>query len=229
MTTELTKTDSVTSYFGLHFAANPTGSLRWQPPVPIESVMKANQSAGIINATSYGLECVQYFPAWVGGLTPFLNAQAPTPARTAGEDCLLLDVLVPNSPVSTSLPVVIQIHGGGYTLGSSTSYDGTALVSYSKGQIIYVQIQYRLGPPGFLGSAEVKANGTANAGLLDQRAAIEWVQRNIRAFGGDPSKVTITGGSAGGGSVMNQLILYGGRGTPPFRASIPGWSLAVLV
>lgn len=100
------------------------------------------------------------------------------------------------------------------------------IVNASAGNLIYVQIQYRLGAFGFLSSAEIQNNGVANAGLLDQRAAIQWVQRNIRAFGGDPSKITINGGSAGGGSVSNQLILYGGETNPPFRAAIaeyPWW------
>lgn len=100
------------------------------------------------------------------------------------------------------------------------------LLNQSQSGIIYVSIQYRLAVFGFLSSAEVRENGVANAGLLDQRAALNWVQRNIRAFGGDPSKVTIIGGSAGGGSVMNQMILYGGVSNPPFRAAIseyPWW------
>ena len=89
-----------------------------------------------------------------------------------------------------------------------------------------VSIQYRLAALGFLSSTEIKKEGTANAGLLDQRSALEWVKRNIAAFGGDPTQVTIIGGSAGGGSVMNQLIMYGGVENPPFRAGIaeyPWW------
>lgn len=78
-----------------------------------------------------------------------------------------------------------------------------------------------MGAFGFLSSPEVRENGVANTGLLDQRAAIEWTQRHIAAFGGDPAKITIWGGSAGGGSVMNQLILYGGQNPAPFRGAIP--------
>jgi carboxylesterase type B len=108
-------------------------------------------------------------------------------------------------------------------LGSSESVaPGNALVFQSNGNLIYVSIQYRLGAYGFLGGAELTENGVANAGLLDQRAALGWVQRHISAFGGDPSKVTIIGGSAGGGSVMDQMILYGGVNNPPFRAVIAG-------
>ncbi|TIA27512.1 hypothetical protein D6C78_11065, partial [Aureobasidium pullulans] len=114
----------------------------------------------------------------------------------------------------------------GYLLGNSTESDGTYLVSKANGSVIYVQIQYRLGALGFLASSEIMSNGTANAGFLDQRSALQWVQRNIAAFGGDPTKVTIIGGSAGGGSVTAQLMLNGGTSDPPFRAAIanfPWW------
>ena len=142
------------------------------------------------------------------------------------EDCLLLDILVPATPASDYIPVLVQIHGGGYDQGNSESNPGYLLVNQSEGNLIYVSIQYRLDLFGFLGNAAVRENGDANTGLLDQRAALNWVQRNIRAFGGDPSKVTIIGGSAGGGSVMDQMILYGGVSNPPFRAAIaeyPWW------
>ena len=115
---------------------------------------------------------------------------------------------------------MVQIHGGGYAGGNAETYPGYALVNQSRGDLIYVSIQYRLGAFGFLSSAEIRENGAANAGFLDQRAALMWVQRNIRAFGGDPAKVTIIGGSAGGGSVLNQMILYGGQANPPFRSAI---------
>lgn len=127
---------------------------------------------------------------------------------------------MPQNPTSSRLPVIVQIHGGGYAGGNSETYPGYALVNQSAGNLIYVSIQYRLGVFGFLSSSEVRNDGVANAGLLDQRAALMWVQRNVRAFGGDPSKVTIMGGSAGGGSVLNQMILYGGETNPPFRAVI---------
>ena len=92
----------------------------------------------------------------------------------------------------------------------------------AKGSVIFVQIQYRLGISGFLSSKELRANGKANAGLLDQRAALEWIQRHIHHFGGDATKVTIWGGSGGGGSVLNHLIWEGGVKDAPFRAAIPG-------
>lgn len=105
---------------------------------------------------------------------------------------------------------------------SAAANPGNALVYQWRGNLIYVAIQYRLGALGFLGGSEILANGAANAGLLDQRAALTWVQRHISKFGGDPSKVTIIGGSAGAGAVVNQMIMYGGTNNPPFRAAIAG-------
>jgi len=110
---------------------------------------------------------------------------------------LILDVLAPINPVSTQVPVMVQIHGGGYTAGNAQSYPGDAMVNASNGNLIYVSIQYRLGLFGFLGGSQIAEDGALNAGLLDQRAALEWIQRNIRAFGGDPARTTIWGGSAG--------------------------------
>ncbi|KAK4996355.1 hypothetical protein LTR66_004013 [Elasticomyces elasticus] len=209
----------VTSYYGIRYAQPPIGDLRWQPPMDIESRNTYNPST-VMNATSHGPICVQGTPDWA-----LANGSMLT-APLGDEDCLLLDVSVPRTPASSNLPVMVQIHGGGYTLGSSSSYPGYSLLNQSAGGLIYVAIQYRLSAFGFLSSTEIRENGIANAGLLDQRAALAWVQRNIRSFGGDPSKVTIIGGSAGGGSVMNQMILYGGVANPPFRAVVaeyPWW------
>jgi carboxylesterase type B len=189
----------------------------------------------VIDATQRGPTCVQGIPFW-----------RQTSSPSGSEDCLLLDVLVPKTPTSDYVPVLVQIHGGGYDQGNSQSNPGYLLVNQSMSNMIYVSIQYRLAAFGFLSSTEIRENGAANVGLLDQRAALGWVQRNIRAFGGDPSAVTIigrkslpifetvanaitfrsVGGSAGGGSVMDQLILYGGVSNPPFRAAIseyPWW------
>lgn len=133
-----------------------------------------------------------------------------------------MNVITPLEPASHSLPVVVDIHGGGYTGGNSTSEDGTSLVSYANGSIIFISIQYRLGAYGFLAGSDVMENGIANAGLHDQRLALEWVQEHVAAFGGDPKQVTIMGGSAGGGSMIYQLTRGGGESHPPFRAAVPG-------
>lgn len=124
---------------------------------------------------------------------------------------------------------MVQIHGGGYTVGNAQSYPGDALVHASDGELIYVSIQYRLGLFGFLAGKDVAENGVQNAGLWDQRLALEWIHRHIAAFGGDPDKITIWGGSAGGGSVTYQLMYEGGdeeAAPAPFRAGIaeyPWW------
>jgi len=152
--------------------------------------------ATVMSATSRGPVCVQGAPYWRQTITPGGN-----------EDCLLLDVLVPQNPVSDYIPVLVQIHGGGYDQGNSESSPGYLLVNQSEGNLIYVSIQYRLDAFGFLSSAEIRENGSPNTGLLDQRAALNWVQRNIRAFGGDPSQVTIIGGSAGGGTHTDRFNL----------------------
>lgn len=174
------------NYYGIKYAAPPLDELRWRAPQDIESHGNYNPST-VQDATQRGPICIQGFPFW------------RQENRTASsEDCLLLDILVPKTPASSYIPVLVQIHGGGYDQGDSQSSPGYMMVDQSMGNLIYVSIQYRLAAFGFLSSPEIRENGAANAGLLDQRAALGWVQRNIRAFGGDPSKVTIIGGSAGG-------------------------------
>ncbi|KAF2157482.1 alpha/beta-hydrolase, partial [Myriangium duriaei CBS 260.36] len=208
-----------TTYYGLRYASPPTGQWRFRAPQPIESSTYYNKST-VVDATTQSYQCIQ-------GVPGFQITSSTQPVQPGHEDCLLVDVVVPTKPASSSLPIMVQIHGGGYATGNSELHPGNALVQQSQGSIIYVTIQYRLNAFGFLSSPEVRANGDANAGLLDQRAALDWVQRNIARFGGNPKKVTISGGSAGGGSVMNQLIMYGGNQTnPPFRAAIsefPWW------
>ncbi|KAI5200239.1 hypothetical protein AUEXF2481DRAFT_82451 [Aureobasidium subglaciale EXF-2481] len=207
-----------TNFYGLYYAAAPVGQRRWRAPIPIEH--SNNYTDSVIDATAPGPRCYQSGPEWAVRTPIFASAVTAAANNISNEDCLLLDVIVPSAPVSTSLPVLISIHGGGYTLGSAATFPGNELVNHSEGAMISVQIQYRLGPQGFLASSAVREDGTGNAGLLDQREAIEWVSRNIHAFGGDASKITIWGGSAGGGSVIEQMTMYGGVDNPPFRAAI---------
>lgn len=108
---------------------------------------------------------------------------------SSSEDCLILDVFTPSDANKKDLPVLLWIHGGGYTLGNAANAGGRNFVSSSNGSVIFVSIQYRLGAYGFLASDAVAKDGSPNAALLDQRAAIDWVHRHIHAFGGDPSKV----------------------------------------
>ncbi|KZT55318.1 alpha/beta-hydrolase [Calocera cornea HHB12733] len=197
-------------YYGVHHSQPPVGALRWQAPLPIEANNNFS-SMGVINATQIGPTCIQGIPYWSNS----------TPGNPTGqEDCLRSDVYIPIKPISTALPIMVQVHGGGYTEGSSMSEPGDAIMAAANGSLVYVSTQYRLGAFGYLSSVEVRQNGSPNVGALDQRAGIQWTQRNARAIGGDPAKITIVGGSAGGGSMMDQLILYGGDKNPPFRAVI---------
>jgi carboxylesterase type B len=125
-------------------------------------------------------------------------------------------------PGDEKLPVLVKIHGGGYVAGRAQLEDGYSLLRHSRGGLVFVSIQYRLGVYGFLASEAVKGDGVANAGLLDQRLAMNWVSKYIEKFGGDPDKVVIDGGNAGGGSIGLHLTMFGGRNAPPFNGAIIG-------
>ncbi|KAF2018793.1 alpha/beta-hydrolase [Aaosphaeria arxii CBS 175.79] len=176
------------SYFSLPFALPPTGDLRWRAPVPIE---KAPPTTELTDATKAGNICVQGGALFEqsASIDPqtaaALNITAPAEKPVEGEDCLRLDITVPQKPKSRSLPVVVAIHGGGYSGGSSGGFPGQSFTQYTEGSVVFVSIQYRLGAYGFLGGSAIKKDGAPNAGILDQRSALEWVQRNIAAFGGD--------------------------------------------
>jgi carboxylesterase type B len=140
-----------------------------------------------------------------------------------GEDCLNLNVITPaNVRPGSKLPVVVWIYGGAFEEGSTILYDGTVIVNRSitlQQPVIYVSMNYRLSALGFLASQEVKDARVGNLGLWDQRLALHWVQTYIHAFGGDPSKVTIWGESAGAISVSLQMVTNGGDTEGLFRAA----------
>jgi len=139
------------------------------------------------------------------------------------EDCLTLNVIAPvNATYGSKLPVVVWIYGGGFEDGFTALYDGTVIVNRSialRQPVIYVSMNYRLSAFGFLAGQEVKEAGVGNIGLWDQRLALRWVQKYICEFGGDPSKVTIWGQSAGSISVSLQMITNGGDTEGLFRAA----------
>lgn len=181
---------------GIRYAAPPTGKLRWQ--LPIAPAINRTQ---IIRAKKPGSQCYQGGPN-IGGGTIF-DTTIPS-----SEDCLFLDIYAP--PNAKNLPVLIWIHGGGYGAGNATS-DMSALITTNNGSFVGVSIQYRLGAFGFLASDEVHQFGSLNVGIRDQMFALQWVQDHIARFGGDPTRVTISGESAGGGSVMLHALAFGGE------------------
>jgi carboxylesterase type B len=141
------------------------------------------------------------------------------------EDCLYLNVIRPSGSQRPKLPVAVWIHGGGFTAGGGVDqrYNASFMVQNSVAigkPIIVVNFNYRLSTWGFLSSNEVAGVGQTNLGLRDQRLALQWVQENIGAFGGDPSQVVIFGESAGGASVGYHLTAYGGRDDKLFRGAI---------
>ncbi|KAF9507965.1 hypothetical protein BS47DRAFT_264345 [Hydnum rufescens UP504] len=182
----------------------------------------------IISAKAYGLSCIQT-TSRVGSY------------RVQGhvsEDCLTVNVIRPASTDSSAkLPVMVWIYGGGFTSGASVRYDGSELVKQSLVIIIYVSMNYRLNLFGFLASSEVekraksKGDAVLNAGLLDQRLALQWVQKNIDAFGGDRDKVVVFGESAGAMSIGSHLLSNHGKHSGLFRGAIleSGGSIGIPV
>ena len=186
--------NGVREFLGLRYAAPPTGALRWKPPV-----VAAAYTTSMYDASHVGSSCVQG------------TATAPT----GSEDCLFINVYVPGTTASTTaLPVLFWIHGGGFIVGSGSATDGSALAQ--KANAIVVTINYRLNALGFLAhpalAAEDPNGASGDYGIMDQTAALAWVQKNIAAFGGDPGNVTIFGDSAGGHSVYVQLASPGAAG-----------------
>jgi para-nitrobenzyl esterase len=198
------KDGAVTVYKGVPYAAPPIGSLRWRPP------QRPAHWRGVRRATSFAPACLQKGVSMPGEMPP-----------ATSEDCLYLNVWTPARTATQRLPVMVWIHGGGYTNGSASMplYWGDRLALRG---VVIVTIAYRLGPLGFLShpelTAESKNRTSGNYGLLDQIAALEWVQRNIAAFGGDSRRVTIAGQSAGAMAVS--MLMSSPRAAGLFRGAI---------
>uniref|UniRef100_I3KBP9 Carboxylic ester hydrolase n=1 Tax=Oreochromis niloticus TaxID=8128 RepID=I3KBP9_ORENI len=190
------KETGVHAYLGVPFAKPPLGpSLRLAPPQPVEGW------EGVRDATKQPLMCIQSKEAVVDLLDKLGAVLAEIP--DISEDCLYLNIYTPaNRANDAKLPVMVWIHGGGFTLGSASTYDGSALAAYQ--DVVVVLIQYRLGLLGFLSTGDEHISG--NFGLLDQVEALKWIQQHIHNFGGDPGLVTIFGESAGGVSVSLLLL-----------------------
>jgi para-nitrobenzyl esterase len=178
-------------YRGVPFASPPVGDLRWkapQPPVAWQGVRQAAEFSSACWQTQYSPASAIY--------------QAPLPKLS--EDCLYLNIWTPAKSANNKLPVMVWIHGGAFTRGSGSSHSYNGEILARKGAVI-VTINYRLGVFGFFAHPELTAesahHASGNYALLDQIAALQWVQKNIAAFGGDPSRVTIFGESAGSWAV----------------------------
>ncbi len=185
--------DGLKTYFGIPFAARPILENRWRAPQPVKSWH------GILTADRLPPECVQ------GLRSPSINHYFGD--ELSGEDCLYLNIWEPaTAKAGDTLPVLVWIYGGAFNVGSASSpiYAGNAL---AKKGVIYVAVNYRLGVMGFLAHPELTKesghNASGNWGFLDQVAGLEWVRRNIAAFGGDPNNVTLIGQSAGSMSITN--------------------------
>ena len=181
------------TFRGLPYAAPPTGNLRWRAPQPPASW------SGIRDATQYAPSCPQ---------KPSLFE----PPGPQSENCLYLNVSTPTLRRHAKRPVLVWIHGGGFTQDGALNYDGTKLTADG---IVVVTINYRLGALGFLAHpalASRPGGASGNYGLTDQQAALRWVKQNIAHFGGDPHNVTIAGQSAGGVSVLAHLVSRRSRG-----------------
>ncbi|GAM84708.1 hypothetical protein ANO11243_027080 [Dothideomycetidae sp. 11243] len=221
----------IDSFKGIPFALPPTGTLRLKPPQSYNH----KYPSGTIVATGTPTACPQFYTGVNTSALPAdvtaLVDQAQAEATSQGEDCLTLNVQRPTGTTSTSkLPVIFWIYGGGFEFGSTQNDDASkfllqGVTGLAKGHpIVYVSVNYRLNGFGFLAGKELQADGSTNLGLRDQRLGLEWVAENIAAFGGDPTKVTIWGESAGSISVWDQFLINGGdntyHGKPLFRAGI---------
>lgn len=176
-----TVNDGMSVYKGIPFAAPPVGDLRWKAPQPVIPW------EGVRDATEFGPSPIQ---------------SMAFPGMTLSEDCLYLNVWTPAQSKKDKLPVMVWIYGGGFMMGSSSLYDGAPLAEMG---VVLVTINYRVGQLGYFAHPELSAESpdhvSGNYGIMDQIAALKWVKENISEFGGDSSKVTIFGESAGAISV----------------------------
>ncbi len=210
----------VLSFKGIPFAAPPVGARRWCPPQPVPAW------TGVRNTVSFGPDSMQ---------VPFPGDAAPLRV-SPGEDCLYLNVWRPAHGPTRALPVMVWIYGGGFVNGGTSPavYDGS---EFARDDIVLVSFNYRLGNFGFFAhpalSSEQRGGLLGNYAFMDQIAALQWVQRNIAAFGGDPQNVTVFGESAGGtsvhvllttalaGGLFHKAILQSAGGRPGFSRRRP--------
>ncbi|HTJ51981.1 MAG TPA: carboxylesterase family protein [Cyclobacteriaceae bacterium] len=214
--------NELTVYKGIPFAAPPVDNLRWRAPQPAPSWQGVKQAS-------------QFAPA---------SMQGGNPPSGKSEDCLYLNVWTPAKSPGDRIPVLVWIYGGGFSHGSTSEpgYNGEHL---AKKGVVFVSIAYRVGPLGFLTHPELSAENqhgvSGNYGLLDMIAGLNWIQKNISAFGGDPNKVTIFGESAGAiavsmlcasplakGLFHGAISQSGGSFGPPRYVTYPGENMKTL-
>ncbi|KGO43537.1 Carboxylesterase, type B [Penicillium expansum] len=249
-------------FSNVRYAEPPLGPLRFSLPVS-----PRNRSHEVVNGKGLGNICPQSQACWFNVQGDFVSAVTagstfnftaaydqvyqqdectkPRPVADQNplesEDCLFLDVYVPEKVISKrrdgngksnpGAPVLVYFQDGAYVSGSKSDQNPSGLIATSREDgstgIIYVGVNYRLGVFGWLSGQKFQSEGgLPNAGLYDERLALEWVQRHITKFGGDPSRVTVMGVSAGGGSITMQLTAYGRAIRPPFAqiiAQSPAW------
>ncbi|KAJ5166560.1 uncharacterized protein N7482_005341 [Penicillium canariense] len=186
----------ISQWLGVRYAAPPVGDLRFAAP------QDPLVEKGIQQANKHGDVCIP--------VSDKLNQAVPS---GTSEDCLFMDIYTPTHALKSDkkLPVYFFIQGGGFAHLSNQNYNGSGLVEASDFNIVVVTFNYRVGPYGFLAGAEVDEGASLNNGLKDQIKALEWVQKYITKFGGDPDQVVIGGDSAGGASVTLLLSANGGR------------------
>uniref|UniRef100_A0A4W5MXQ5 Carboxylic ester hydrolase n=1 Tax=Hucho hucho TaxID=62062 RepID=A0A4W5MXQ5_9TELE len=195
-------------FYGIPYADPPVAAYRWKPPRPV------TPWPGVHEATYPRDACMQ-------GCSGPISDECP---QKVSENCLYLNIFVPldvnfSSPLLTPLPVMVWIHGGDFIAGSASKplYDGRFISNFT--HTVVVSMEYRLGAFGFLVSGkDPKTSATGNYGILDQQVALLWVQQNIALFGGDPSKVTIFGESAGAQSVSLHLMVQSSK--PLFKQAV---------
>jgi para-nitrobenzyl esterase len=197
--------DGLFTFKGIPYAESPIEKLRWMPPQPVK------KWDGVRPAKEYGAMAPQ-----LAMVAPSDSPGAPNFGNVPqSEDCLFLNIWTPGLD-DKKRPVMFWIHGGAFIIGAGSETFLDSGVLPKRGDIVLVSINYRLGAPGFLNLNEITSGripSTGNEGILDQVAALEWVQENISAFGGNPDNVTIFGFSAGGMSVGTLLALPTAKGT----------------
>ncbi|KAL6721056.1 hypothetical protein ACLMJK_000156 [Lecanora helva] len=247
------------NFSNIRYAQPPVGDLRFRAPVaPRGRNTTVNDgSIGVVCPQAnpaWELIAEEFIPDYLQrrpfnlsaaeAILSSMSSSLPKQDPRTTEDCLFLDVLVTQSTfqqtsnTTTSAagsPVLVWIYGGGYTFGEKSAYNAAGLIKASQATssdgVIFVSLNYRLGAFGFLSGPTLQSNGVANAGLYDQRLALEWVRDHIHLFGGDPNRVTVIGESAGGGSIMHQITAFGGNSGPaPFQQAVlqsPGFQNVV--